>query len=495
MDITDLVWIDATGYNYEDYPAFLSWLTGQYKGIYGADVYLGDDSQDGQFLAIIAQALYDTAALGAGTYNSFSPVTAQGVGLSRVVKINGISRLVPTNSTVPVVIGGTAGTLITGGIAIDTLQQQWIIPTTTIPNSGTITVTATAAQPGAVAALENTITGIFTPTQGWQTVNNPAAATLGAPVETDAALRDRQINSTSLPAETVFEATLGAIQNVTGVSEAVGYENDTDITDGNGLPPHSISFVVEGGSVNAIAAAIQQNKTPGTQTYGTTSVSTTDSRGMPITINFFIPNTNLIAAQVTITPGTGWVTSTEALIQAAVAAAIEAYPIGGSVIITQLYAAAYLYGTPQAGTFLVDSIELAECADATVTFGSNPANSDTLTIAGTAITFVSGTPTGNQVKIGASDTVTAANLLAFLNASTDVNLVTCTYMLDTTGLILTVTAAQPGPAGDAITLAKSSSALSLSGSTLSGGGFGSGNIDLAFNAIPISLASNVVIVT
>ena len=57
MDVSDLVFIDATGYNCADYPTFLTWVQGQYQAIYGSDVYLGADSMDGQWTAILAQAL------------------------------------------------------------------------------------------------------------------------------------------------------------------------------------------------------------------------------------------------------------------------------------------------------------------------------------------------------------------------------------------------------------------------------------------------------
>jgi uncharacterized phage protein gp47/JayE len=282
MDVTDLVWIDSAGYHFEDFPSFLSYLTTSYENIYGDDVYLGSDSQDGQWLGIIAQALYDTAALGASIYNSFSPSTAQGVGLSRVVKINGLRRQSATNSTVELAIGGTAFTNILNGIAIDELNQQWALPASvTIPMAGTITVTATAVVAGAVAALPSTINSIYTPTQGWQTVSNAAAATVGTAAETDAALRNRQATSTQIPAQTVFDATIGAVANLSGVIDVAPYENDTDSTNANGLPPHSISLVVQGGVDTEVAQTILDYKTPGTNTYGTTSIPLTDPKGYP----------------------------------------------------------------------------------------------------------------------------------------------------------------------------------------------------------------------
>jgi uncharacterized phage protein gp47/JayE len=359
--LTDLVFIDSTGYHYSDYPSFLAWLQDQYKAIYGADIYIEADSQDGQFLAILAQAFYDTAALGASVYNSFSPVTAQGIGLSRDVKINGISRRAPTFSTVDLVIVGTTGTTITNGIAQDTLQQKWLIPSpTVIPSGGTITVTATAQDVGAIQAAANSITTIFTPTLGWQTVNNPAEATPGVAVETDAELRIRQAQSTANPSLTVLEGTVGGVANVAGVTNVRGYENDTGSTDGNGLPAHSISLVVYGGATIDVAQEIQLHKTPGTQTYGTTSQIVNDSHGMPLNIHFYRPTLVTITCTVTIAATTSYSSDYTALIKQAIADQINSFDIGNTVLITKLYAPAYLNGAVAGTTYSVVSLTIGK---------------------------------------------------------------------------------------------------------------------------------------
>ncbi|MDN7812086.1 DUF3383 domain-containing protein [Burkholderia gladioli] len=106
-------------------------------------------------------------------------------------------------------------------------------------------------------------------------------------------------------------------------------------------------------------------------------------------------------------------------------------------------------------------------ASGTVTLTANPAANDTLAINGTAVTFVAANPVGSQVLIGGTAAATAANLQAFLAASTDANLSQCSY--STTGAVTTVTAIALGNAGNAITLAKSSTAITLSGATLAGG--------------------------
>lgn len=364
MNVSDLAFIDSTGYHYADYPTFLAWLQAGYQAIYGADVYLGADSQDGQFVASLAQALFDTAALGSSVYNSFSPVTAQGVGLARLVKINGLTKEVASFSTVTLTIVGTANTVIINGIAQDILGQQWALPSTvTIPGGGTIDVTGTATVAGSLAADINTVTTIFTQTLGWQSVNNAAAATPGAPIESDAALRVRQAASTSLPAQTVFDATLGAIENLPGVTDIQGYENQTSTVGGGGSgsgsqPAHSISIVVTGGDATAICQTILNNKTPGTDTFGSTTQTVYDAKGLPLSISFEPSLIATIAAQITITPGPFYSSDFAVLIQDAVAAVINATKIGQSVLYTTLFAPAYLNGSVQGQTYTVVSIEL-----------------------------------------------------------------------------------------------------------------------------------------
>ncbi|KVF49506.1 baseplate J/gp47 family protein [Burkholderia cenocepacia] len=322
--------IDANGITAPTYADIYAYLQAQYQAIYGVDVYIDPDSQDGQLLAVFAQAIADVNSVCIGVYNSFSPSKAVGAGLSSNVKINGIARQVASYSTADLLIVGQAGTTITNGIAKDQNDNQWAIPATvTIPPAGEITVTATCQTIGAIAALAGTINQIGTPTRGWQTVTNPADAAVGAPVETDAALRQRQTVSTALPSQTVLDGIVGAIANLPGVAQYAAYENDTDLPDSNGLPAHSIALVVDGGDVNAIANAIAVKKTPGSGTFGTTSVVVTSAKGIPVTINFFRPTDASIDAVVTITVLPGYTSSIGEAMQQAISDYINAVAIGG----------------------------------------------------------------------------------------------------------------------------------------------------------------------
>lgn len=107
-------------------------------------------------------------------------------------------------------------------------------------------------------------------------------------------------------------------------------------------------------------------------------------------------------------------------------------------------------------------------ASGTIAVATVPAAGDTVTIAGTAVSFVAANPVGNQVLIGATAAATALNLVNFLVGSNDSNLVKATYSLN--GSTITMTATAIGTGGNALTLATSdSAAFTLSGATLSGG--------------------------
>lgn len=322
--------IGAAGISIPSYNDVYQSLIASFQSIYGSDAILTADSQDGQLLAIMAKAINDSNNVAVAVYNAFSPATAQGANLSSVVKINGIARAVASSSTVDVTIVGIVGTVITNGVVQDTNQVKWDLPqTVTIPSAGQITVTATCEQLGAVSASPGTVTTISTPTRGWQSVTNASAAAVGNPVEEDADLRVRQSASTALPSLTVLDGINGAVQAVTGVSRMAAYENDTNVTDTNGIPPHTISLVVEGGDATAIANDIAAKKTPGGGTYGTTTVTVTDVYGIPHPINFFRPTPQAITVSVTMKALAGYSSVTGAAVQQAISDYVNSVPIGG----------------------------------------------------------------------------------------------------------------------------------------------------------------------
>lgn len=335
--------VTAEGISAPDYQTVLDTITGYFQQIYGLDAYLEPDSKDGQMIALVALAIHDANNTAISVYRSFSPATALGDALTSNVKINGITRRSATNSTVDLLLTGTVGTTITNGSVRDSNSVIWNLPATVvIGTDGTVVATATCASTGAVAALAGSITTINTPTRGWVSVTNPLAATVGVAAETDAQLRVRQSQSVALASLTPFDAVDGAIANVEGVTRHKLFENDQEVTDSNGLPPHSISAIVEGGDATVIANTIRSVKGQGVSTYGTTAVIVTDKYGNPYTIRFSRPVDVPIYVSITLQALTGYSSEVGDEIKAAVAAYINSLAIGDGVLLSRVYSPANL---------------------------------------------------------------------------------------------------------------------------------------------------------
>ncbi|EJJ4360144.1 baseplate J/gp47 family protein [Salmonella enterica] len=335
--------VTAEGISAPDYQTILDTLTSYFQQIYGSDAYLEPDSKDGQMVALVALAVHDANNTAIAVYNCFSPATGYGAALTSNVKINGIARKGATNSTVDLLLTGTAGTTITNGTVKDTNNVIWRLPASVVIGiDGTVTVTAICSNSGAVAALAGTITTINTPTRGWTSVTNPAAATVGVPAETDAELRIRQGQSVAIPSITPFEGVDGAIANIAGVTRHKLYENDTGKTDGNGLPPHSISAIVDGGDVTEIARTIRGSKGQGVRTWGKTSVTVPDKYGNPHIISFSRPTDVPVYGKITLTVFAGYTSQIGVQIQQAVADYINRLMIGDPVLLSRIYSPANL---------------------------------------------------------------------------------------------------------------------------------------------------------
>lgn len=335
--------VTAEGISAPDYQTVLDTITGYFQQIYGSDAYLDPDSKDGQMVALVALAIHDANNTAISVYRSFSPATALGDALTSNVKINGITRRAATNSTVDLLLTGTVGTTITNGSVRDTNSVIWNLPATVvIGTDGTVVATATCTNSGAVAAVAGSVNGINTPTRGWASVTNPLAATVGIAAETDAELRVRQSQSVALASLTPFDAVDGAIANVEGVTRHKLFENDTETTDANGLPAHSISAIVEGGDAAEIANTIRSTKGQGVSTYGTTAVIVTDKYGNPYTIRFSRPVDVPIYVSITIQALTGYSSEVGDEMKAAVAAYINSLAIGDSVLLSRVYSPANL---------------------------------------------------------------------------------------------------------------------------------------------------------
>ncbi len=330
-------YVDSTGLHIPTYNDILEDMIAAMKQIYGDDIYLDNSSPDYQLLSIFALKQSDTLQAMAYAYNARSPETAIGTSLDSVVKLNGIKRKAASRSTCQVKITGTPFTQIVDGAVRDRAGLTWDLPSSVIiDSSGTTYTVATCRTAGAVSALAGDISQIETPTYGWVSVTNEVAAVLGNAQETDAQLRERQTISTANPSQTMLDGTKGAIAALKNVSRYAVYENDTNVssvTEDNpyGLPAHSVTCVVEGGTDEDVAEAIFLHKGIGCYTNGDVTVEYTDQNDYINRVRFFRPVYKDIFVKVVIKKYTGYISTMTVKVREAVYNYLAALTIGSDV--------------------------------------------------------------------------------------------------------------------------------------------------------------------
>jgi uncharacterized phage protein gp47/JayE len=320
----------------------------------------------GQLNGVFAGKLAELWEVAAAIYRSLYPDSASGEALDNVASITGALRLAARKSSAEdVICTGTAGTVLAVGrvlsvsgagdrfasTAAATLAAAtaWA-PTTAYAvgnvrsNSGNIyvvTVAGTSAASGGpsgtgAAIVDGTVTWRFvgtglafalvdfeseefgpinapaftlsvieTPVSGWSGAANRLDAELGRDVESDADFRVRREQLLGTGGDATIEAIRAAVLGVEGVTEAFVFDNPTDVTDVDGLPPHSVEVVVLGGTDEDLAEAIFGSVAAGIATHGSTTEIVTDSQGFSHTIKFSRPTELLMYVDVTVVVDAG----------------------------------------------------------------------------------------------------------------------------------------------------------------------------------------------
>ena len=155
---------------------------------------------------------------------------------------------------------------------------------------------------GPIPAPAGTLTNIITPVTGLRFVTNINDARPGTNHETDAELRHRYTDGVyRLGAATPQAILANLTQEITAATNVAVYENITDVTNGDGMPPHSLEVVIEGGDDATIAQRIYDLKPGGIQTHGNTSFPVVDSSGFTQDIYFSRPEQRQIWLKAVLT--------------------------------------------------------------------------------------------------------------------------------------------------------------------------------------------------
>ena len=339
--------ISSSGFNRKRLDTLLTELNSEVKAIFGDNFNVSPESPDGQINGVVSESNANLWEIAEEAYNAFNPSSATGNTLSNLVQLNGITRLAATKSRVQVAITGSAATVIPLGSLISTSDTKSKFETETqivLDGAGNGTVFANSVSTGPIQALAGTLTVIDTPVSGWLTCTNASNATLGTNEETDVQLRARRERSVARDSKAIVDSIYSSIANIDGVTQVIVLENDTNITDVNGLPPHSFHVIVVGGDDADIADAIWLNKPAGILSFGSNTEVIIDSQGISHNISFSRPTTINIYVEITLSTNSEYPADGDQLIKQYIVDYANGDLIGGAgfslgedVIYSRLY--------------------------------------------------------------------------------------------------------------------------------------------------------------
>lgn len=322
-------------------------LRTRFQSTFGVNSDYSDDGAYGQIIADISAMIDEPWMIGEDLYFAFDPDLSSGPRLKSLIALTGTVAKTPTKSTVTGVALGTAGssvltgtkvqvtgngpifqttqdavispvpawapyTAVVGDLRLNTFNVYYcIFPGATAGSGGptgggsdiidgtahwrflgsataAVSIPMESVEYGIQTAPAGTLTVVVTPTSGMTSFTNPLDSLPGQAIETDAQLRVRRTAELTAAGEGGVESMRADLLKITNVTDAIIFENQGDVTDGNGLLPHSIEAIVLGG-LDLDVAKIVFTHGAGIGTNGTTTVNITDSMGIVRPIKFSRP--------------------------------------------------------------------------------------------------------------------------------------------------------------------------------------------------------------
>jgi uncharacterized phage protein gp47/JayE len=313
---------------------------------FGYSLNLAIDTYLGQEIRNLANVLSQTNEIVQAIYDALGVEDASGSLLAKQLSLIGIDWVTGAYSSVPLTFTATAATTVPAGTLCRTETGVTFATDAamTLTGAGSDAVEATCTVVGPHAAAIGEVNTMVNTIYGISGVTNAAAATPGRLRATDAEMKQIHTTTVAESGQNGAARIYQALSEVTGVSAIYVLDNDTDAAIG-AVPAHNVAVTVIGGADADIAAAIDNNKTTGVPSYGSTTVSvynTTTATSHDINFSRGTAVPIYIALDITTIPGVfpddGATTIKDALVAMFTPQEIR---IGDDVVYTELYAAIY----------------------------------------------------------------------------------------------------------------------------------------------------------
>lgn len=321
------------------------------RAAFGPSVDVSDGALLGQLAGIMAERYATLWELAEAVNSSQDPDAATGARLDALCALTGTQRDAAAASTVTLYLTGTNATVIptgsrasvtgteaefettegatlatatawanttayvVGDIRRNSSRIYYCISAGTSAGSGGPTTTADSITDGTVlwryvgdgnaydtAAAECTETGptvatsgsiitIETPVSGWTSVRNLLDAELGRDIESDQDLRIKREEELARSGSSPVDALRSDLLDVDGVTTVTLFVNNSDVTNADGVPGHSVEALVQGGEDQDIFDQLLTSVAAGIGTYGSVTGTSADAVGTLYDMAFSRPTT------------------------------------------------------------------------------------------------------------------------------------------------------------------------------------------------------------
>ena len=285
--------IDGSGIQVKSYAEVVTTLNAAFQSIYGADVNLASNTPDGQLINILALMITDQGNLIVQDYDSKDPDQAVGIALDAVSQLCGITRKGGTYTTTNITVTVDRNLNLSGQdtstpfTVSDASGNKFQLIASASLTTGANVLAFQAVNIGYVQVTVNTLNIATTVVLGVTSVNNPSAPTsVGANQESDAVMRVRRAASVALPSAGNLQGLIGGLNTVSGLIQAVIYENITGSTDANGVAAHGIWVITQGGADADIAKMIYRYRPLGAPMKGSVTYNITQVDSSTFTVAF-----------------------------------------------------------------------------------------------------------------------------------------------------------------------------------------------------------------
>jgi len=287
--------LDSTGFTIERFDSIKARLEAKFRSSFGDSIDLSPSGVFGQLIGIFAEEIFLQNEGQEAIYYSQYWNTAVGSSLDEAAQNIGQERLVALPTLGEVTFSGTDGTVIPLGFEVykaGSPNEVYLTDSEVTIAAGVATVAVTSKIEAAYTVLAGVVTGIVSGLTGVSSVTNASAFNTGRDLETDSEFRARIVDVLQQPGTSTGSGIRNAVLALDETISVSVTENESDVTDSEGRPPHSFEVYVfdDNNEPDAnIAQAILDAKPAGIQTYGSTTQAVVDSQGVSYNIRFTRP--------------------------------------------------------------------------------------------------------------------------------------------------------------------------------------------------------------